>query len=261
MKQATAHRDIVDQVNRGIYQRADVLNHYETLDFLCKPEQLLLHKLRPFIKDKKILDIGVGGGRTTQALLEISRAYTAIDYSPGFVEIVKKRYPMAQVHCCDARDLSIFSTDSFDLVLFAFNGLDYMTHEDRMKALREVSRVLKKEGFFLFSTHNRGYKYFNKLPWQEKIRFNSAYLKSCLYSLYHLPKHLSMKKHQQHTPQYAIINDNAHGYSMLTYYIELHEQVRQLKEIGFESVEAYDLQGQLRDNDNSSSWLYYLAQK
>jgi ubiquinone/menaquinone biosynthesis C-methylase UbiE len=261
MKLTKDHQDVIDKVNREIYGRSDVLKHYQTIDFLFNPEQVLLEKLRPFIKDKKILDIGVGGGRTTKFLLEISRDYTAIDYSPGFVELVKEKYLPAHVHCCDARDLTIFSDDSFDLILFAFNGIDYMTHEDRIKALREIYRVLKPKGFFLFSTHNRDYRYFNKLPWQEKARFNSAYLKNCLYSLYYLPKHLSMKKHQQITPQYAIINDNAHGYAMLTYYIDLSEQVKQLANIGFESIEAYDRSGESVQNDYTSLWLYFLARK
>lgn len=252
-------KDVMDRVNKKIYESAHVLKHYDTIDFIIKPEQTLLRKLLPLIKDKKILDIGVGGGRTTKFLLEISRDYTGIDYSPGFVELVKEKYKNADVRCCDARDLKIFRDNSFDFILFSLNGIDYITHEDRIKALKEIYRVLKPDGFFMFSTHNRDYRYFNKLPWQEKARFKPGYLKSCLYSLYYLPKHLNMKKHHRCMPQYAIINDNAHGYSMLTYYINISEQVKQLEDVGFGSIEAYDMEGNIVNRDNSSVWIYYLA--
>lgn len=255
------HQDAIDKINKEIYERADVLKHYETINFIIKPEQTLLRKLLPLIKDRKILDIGIGGGRTTQFLLEISKDYTGIDYSTGFVELVKEKHKDVDIRRCDARDLKIFSDNSFDFILFSLNGIDYIIHEDRMKALKEIYRVLKPHGFFMFSTHNRDYRYFNKLPWQEKTEFKVSYLKSCFYSLYYLPKHLNMRKHHKCTTQYAIINDNAHGYSMLTYYINIGEQVKQLKVIGFESIEAYDMEGKSVDSDNSSPWIYYLAKK
>ncbi|MCA1631611.1 MAG: hypothetical protein LC774_15015, partial [Acidobacteria bacterium] len=65
-----------DEVNKSAYARADVVRHYESLDMLLKPERLLLERLTPEIAGKKILDIAVGGGRTTKYLLPISRDYT-----------------------------------------------------------------------------------------------------------------------------------------------------------------------------------------
>ena len=255
------HKNIVDTVNKRTYAKTAVVDWYDHLDFILRPEQVILEKLLPHIKDKKILDIGIGGGRTTKFLLEISKDYTGIDYTSGCIEVVKRKYKDANVLCCDARDLKIFCDNAFDFVLFSFNSIDYIIHEERIRALTEIHRVLKPGRFLMFSTHNRDYRFFNKLPWQEKPRFNMNHLKSCLYTLYYLPKHLKMKRHEIHTDEYAIINDNAHGYSMLAYYITINKQVKQLERIGFSTLETYDMEGKQINNDTAFPWTYYLAKK
>ena len=170
------NQKVLDDVNKKTYARADVVKHYDDLDMLHKPERILLERLTPEIKDKKILDIAIGGGRTTKYLLQISKDYTGIDYTPEFVEVAKRKYKDATILCCDARDLKEFADETFDFVLFAFNSIDYIPHQDRMKALSESYRVLKKGSYFMFSTHNRDHESFNKLPWQEKIPIQTSYL-------------------------------------------------------------------------------------
>lgn len=255
------NQKVLDAVNKKAYARADVVKHYENLDMLHKPERMLLERLTPQIRDKKILDIAIGGGRTTKYLLQISKDYTGIDYTPEFVEVAKRKYKDATILCCDARDLKEFADETFDFVLFAFNSIDYIPHRDRIKALRESYRVLKKGGHFMFSTHNRDHESFNKLPWQEKFQFRLSYLKYCLYCLYHLPKHLEMKKHEIHTDEFAVINDNAHGFSLLAYYISIPEQLKQLAAVGFSDIEVYDMEGDRVTSDTRFPWTYYLAKR
>ncbi len=259
MKYAT-HRTTIDEVNRSAYSAAEIVDWYRDFDFLLKPEEVILQKIRPEIEDKKLLDIGIGSGRTTKHLLEISGNYTGIDYAQEAAEVAQKKFPEARILCADARDLKQFVDGEFDFVLFSFNAIDYMTDEDRMKSLREIRRVLKPGSYFMFSTHNRNYKYFNKMPWQEG-RYDLGHLKSCAYTLLHLPKHWRMKKYEVRTDRYAIVNDIAHGFSLLAYYISLEEQVRQLHEAGFVNVEAYDMEGNRIDADRDFPWVYYLARK
>lgn len=257
----TEHRDILDSINKRTYGAAKVVNWYERLDFILKPEQVILDSIKPLIRDQKLLDIGIGGGRTTKFLLEISKDYTGIDYTPRCVEVAANRYPDANILCCDARDLRVFSDESFDFVLFAFNGIDYVVHEDRIKVLNEIRRVLKPGALFMFSTHNRDYKHFRKLPWQEGIQYTPGYLKSCLYTLAHLPKHFMMKKHERYTDEYAIVNDVAHGFSLLAYYIGVKEQISQLKKTGFSGIEVYDMNGTKVESNTDFPWTYFLARK
>src|ERR1019366_8247253 len=54
----------------------------------------------------------------------------------------------------DARDLSRFGDGEFDVVLFSFNGMDYISHEDRLRVLAPVRRVLRPGGTFFFSAHS-----------------------------------------------------------------------------------------------------------
>jgi SAM-dependent methyltransferase len=253
-------KQLVDDINKSAYGSADVVDWYEDLDFIIKPEAAILRKITPVIKDKKLLDIGIGAGRTTKFLLEISSNYTGIDYMPRFAELAQRKFPAAKILCCDARDLRVFGNAEFAFAQFSSNGIDYMIHEDRLRVLREIHRVLKPGGLFMFSTHNRDQKYFDKFPWQEG-KFDLGHLKSCLYTFLHLPKHYRMKKHEIRTDHYAIINDTAHGFSLLTYYISLSEQVKQLAEAGFVEVEAYDMEGNPTGEDRNSPWIYYLARR
>jgi ubiquinone/menaquinone biosynthesis C-methylase UbiE len=255
-----SRKQIIDDINKAAYAADEVVGWYDDLDFILKPEAVILEKIRPFIQDKKILDIGIGAGRTTKFLLEISRNYTGIDYTASSAQLAQKKFPAANILCCDARDLSVFSDESFDFVLFSFNAIDYMVQEDRMKALGEIHRVLKPHGLFMFSTHNRDYKYFDKFPWQEG-RYDLGHLKSCVYTLFHLPRHYRMRKHEIRTHHYAIINDTAHGFSLLAYYIGLAQQAKQLEEAGFEDIEAYNMEGKAIEQDSDFPWIYYLARR
>ena len=50
--------------------------------------------------------------------------------------------------------MKLFEDSSFDFILFSFNGIDYMNHDERIRTLREIRRILKTGGYFCFSTHN-----------------------------------------------------------------------------------------------------------
>ena len=248
-------------LNRRTFNRVDVVEYFDSLNELFEPEKAIFRRLAPTLQDARVLDLGIGGGRTTKYLLETCADYTGVDYVPEFVEKARQKYPTAKLSLGDARDLSEFSDESFDFVLFSYNGLDCISPKDRLRALKEMHRVLTKGGHLMFSSHNRDYEYFQKPPWQRKITFDLSFLKFFVYCLYHLPKHLAMKEHEIHTDSYAIVNDCDHRYSLLVYYITAGKQVEQLNEHGFGDVAIYDKVGRLVTDDTSSPWLYYLATK
>jgi hypothetical protein len=70
-----------------------------------------------------------------------------------------------------------------------------------------------------------------------------------------------MKKHEIHTDEFAVINDNAHGFSLLGYYISIPAQLKQLAAVGFSDVEVYDGEGERVTSDTRFPWTYYLAKK
>src|SRR5713226_8305950 len=144
----------MEAINRRAYGRGYALEAYGSAADLSIAERAIFQTLGPRITGKRLLDIGVGGGRTTGFMLELSRDYTAIDYCEGFVDAVKAKFGLDSVYCCDVRDMRRFADRAFDFVLFSFNGLDYVSHEGRLKALAEINRVLANGGLLVFSTHN-----------------------------------------------------------------------------------------------------------
>lgn len=82
-------------INRKTYANAKVLDYYDGLTELFPAEKGLFEHLSSKIEKARILDIGVGGGRTTQYLLPRASAYTGIDYVPEFIVRVKKNIRLA----------------------------------------------------------------------------------------------------------------------------------------------------------------------
>ena len=114
------------------------------------------HLFQKFIKqDDDVLDIGVGGGRTTPYLSAIARRYVGVDYSQAMVEACHEGWPELDFRNCDATDLSEFSDTTFDVVVFSFNGIDNIGDDSgRARCFAEIARVLKPDGVFIFSSHN-----------------------------------------------------------------------------------------------------------
>ena len=102
-----------------------------------------------------ILDLGVGGGRTTPYLSSLASRYVGADYAPEMINACRKKFPNLEFENAGAAALSVFATSSFDAVVMAFNGMDSVVpDESRCQALREIRRVLKPKGVLIFSSHN-----------------------------------------------------------------------------------------------------------
>jgi len=106
-------------------------------------------------RGRPVLDLGVGGGRTTSLLRLVSSEYVGIDYTPELVELCRQRHPGVDVRLGDARDLVGIASGSQGLVVFSNNGIDAVDHEGRGQVLDEVHRVLGPDGVFCYSTLNK----------------------------------------------------------------------------------------------------------
>jgi len=139
--------------NIPIYNSPAVAEYYAELNYLTPCERLLFDAyLRPGMA---ILDLGVGGGRTTPYLSLIAGRYVGVDYASEMIAACRKKFPQLEFETANASDLSRFATSSFDAVVMAFNAMDYVIpDESRFRALREIRRVLKPEGILIFSSHN-----------------------------------------------------------------------------------------------------------
>ena len=144
----------------ALYARSDVVREYASFDFLLPGERLILTTYGEALAGWRMLDLGVGAGRTTVHFADRVATYVAVDYSEPMVEACRERfaphrYPGARFERGDARDLSNFDDASFDFVLFSFNGLDAVGDtDDRRRALEAVARVAAPGALFAFSSYN-----------------------------------------------------------------------------------------------------------
>ena len=139
--------------NLGVYRSAETVAHYAGLSYLTSAERLLFetHLKTGFA----VLDLGVGGGRTTSYLSSIASDYIGVDYSEEMIRACRMKYPRFRFEVADAADLSRFANEFFDAIVFSFNGIDYLVpDENRQQCIRECFRVLKPGGTFIFSCHN-----------------------------------------------------------------------------------------------------------
>ncbi len=121
------------------------------------------------LKGKKVLDIAVGTGWSTEQFVRTGAEVTAIDLTSQAVELTKKRLELYGLHAkavqvSDAQNLP-FKDESFDYVL-AFGCLMHMPNTE--KAINEIYRVLKTGGkssammYYKHSLHFWYYIFFGK---------------------------------------------------------------------------------------------------
>jgi hypothetical protein len=82
------HRDVIRQFmhlmfasegNQTIFDSGDEVKRFINMAYLRKPEVTVLDELREKLRDMKMLDIGVGAGRTTGHFACLTKEYVGID--------------------------------------------------------------------------------------------------------------------------------------------------------------------------------------
>lgn len=264
----------IDRINLRAMRSAEVVAHYarpkrHDHDELLPHERAALNAVQHAVRGGAILDIGVGGGRTVGALREVSTDYLGIDYSQEMVDASRARYPDARFEHTDARRMTDIHDASIDLAVFSCNGISMVGHEDRLAIMREVHRVLKPQGIFLFTTYNRNspearagfcFPDFDFSPNPARLLVRSArHLKDTAISVVQRLRHV---RHEVHTDDYAVINDKCHNHGVMLYYITLAQQRRQLAEAGFAAdAVAFDCTGQRIVEDTTLDSMALIARK
>ncbi len=246
--------------NRNVYEQRSIVLQYATDTNLTPAEIELLTQFSDDIVGKRVLDLGVGGGRTTPCLAERAASYVGVDFSEAMVQACRKRYPRLDFRQGDARDLSQFADGEFDFALFSFNGIDYVGHDDRARILREIARVLRPGGVLVFSSHNLAsvpsgtllHRVFDVSISADPLR--SA--KSIARAAINLVNYLKNAPGQHRTADYAILVDPAHGFVLRTYYVTIEEQRRQLEAAGFSLINVVP-----GTDEDIPYYLYYSARK
>ncbi len=134
---------------------ARIAEHYETLErpldrYFCP----LRRKAISFIEGKRVLEVGVGVGKTFKYYPR-DVELCGIDAVPGALEIARRKARELGLNACfreaDVERLP-FPEGSFDTVVSSFV---FCTVPHPEKGMREIRRVLKPGGRVIFLEHTR----------------------------------------------------------------------------------------------------------
>lgn len=112
------------------------------------------------VKDKQVLDLSCGEGYNTRILAKRGAKVFGVDFSAEMIELARRMEKKERLgisyRFSDAADLKEFENGRFDVVTCFMALMDIEHYED---AISEVSRVLKKNGRFVFSITHPCFEY------------------------------------------------------------------------------------------------------
>ncbi len=241
---------------------------YEGRDILPE-EAVLLELFRDFWHSAHMLDLGVGAGRTTSFFSPKVASYIGIDSVPKMVEVCRQAFPdndKRQSLLGDASNLSRFKDATFDFVLFSYNGIDHLDYEGRIRALKEIRRVLKPSGLFFFSSHA-----FSVLPFHatgiphlglNPVRWRAKWKEARWEKQFFTKVNAIATEPSAQSRGWAILPDKIHGGEMELFYIRPNAQVAQLEQVGFSLDRLLNTGGNTvtnLDKPGGGWWFSYLC--
>jgi len=78
--------------NVAVFNSKEVVNEFVPLGNLQKPEKTILNELKSKLTNMKMLDIGVGAGRTTIHFANLTKEYVGIDISENMINECSKKF-------------------------------------------------------------------------------------------------------------------------------------------------------------------------
>lgn len=113
-------------------------------------------KLNYRLKDKSVLELGSGNGKTLKAIIEKNPKHiTVIDISKEAIILSKKTFGSNQISYIHSDFLKANFKKKFD-VITCYYFLNNLEEEDRVKAARKIVSLLDKNGIILFEDFGVG---------------------------------------------------------------------------------------------------------
>lgn len=248
----------IERQNRRLYSHPEVVEVYADSfrkQGLLPPEEFILDLLAEELAGCVLLDLGVGGGRTTARLAPLAGRYVGVDYSPEMIRRCRAHHPGLELHCCDAGDMAMFREGEFDAVFFPLNGIDHADLEGRLRMLGEIRRVLRPGGWFVFSTHHLDGPRWRPSLWPGGV--------SLVRHVRRIFNYLRNKRLERHGHGWAMRVDQAHDFGLLMYHCTRRHQLDQLDQLGFRDTRIVSRKPEILspEEPNSDGWLYYVARK
>lgn len=251
------------QITEGLYEKPAIVREFANVS-LTPPEVIALIRYREDFERRPVLDLGCGAGRLTTYLRLLTDRYVGTDLSSAMVAHCRASFPKLQFFQGDMRSLTKCADGSFHAVFAAFNVLDAVGHQDRLRTLAEIHRVLEAGGLLVFSTHNRNCTVDLGPP---RLRFSRNLFTQLRYVgdyFQSRANHRRIKPLQRQEEDYALCNDTGHNFAVLHYYITRATQAKQLATAGFQLLECLDDLGRTlnpNDDDTAVASLHYVARR
>lgn len=243
-------------INAGVYERPRSVREYTT-PVLLPSEVVIFRRYAADICDKRVLDLACGAGRTTHYLRHLTAHYSGADLSSRMLAACRRQPANRGLEFLelDMRNVGSLGEQRFDFVLISANGIDHLTHDERLQVLRDLRRVLSERGLLVFSAHNKAFldrHWDGEVPvpdLREALQV-TRFLRHPLRRLENLRRVLRVRRNhdrlrplQTFADDYSIVVGQAHDHTLLSYWIEPAAQIRQIAEVGFELLETYDTYG------------------
>jgi SAM-dependent methyltransferase len=258
--------------NASVWSRGRFLAHYDHAA-IVGAEVIILSRYREAIT-RRVLDVGCGAGRMLAYLDLLGGEVHGVDLSAAMVEHCRVRFPQLEVHQGDLRDLPATETGLYDAILIPDNTLDVFGNDEREAVLADLRGLLAPGGLLIFAAHNldcwdraggepRPSSVRRLLSYVLDVRVgrDGSRLATALGPVRGRANRRRLGPMQRRANDHAIINDSAHHFSLLHYYIGCAAQRRQLERLGFDLVEVLELDGtSVADGTAGQSlWLHYIA--
>lgn len=120
--------------------------------------QVLEDELGEELLGTRVLDIGCGFGMLSESLASRGCQVTGVDASPASIELARRRAAAAElpIDYQTARSEELpFEDASYDVAI-CYDVLEHV--DDLEQTLSETSRILKRDGIYVYSTLNRTFE-------------------------------------------------------------------------------------------------------
>lgn len=116
-----------------------------------------IHDYLKEMNNPKIIDIGAGTGKYLVALANEGYDVTAVELIKHNLMTLKAKNSTVKAYQGNAINLSMFEDNSFDMVLLFGPLYHLISKEEKINALLEAKRIVKKGGFILVSYYMNEY--------------------------------------------------------------------------------------------------------
>jgi ubiquinone/menaquinone biosynthesis C-methylase UbiE len=107
--------------------------------------------LAEHVRGRKSVDFGCGTGRSTRFLRELGFEVTGVDIAEDMIRKARELDPSGDYHLLSGDnvpgdDLRSFPSGTYDLVLAAFTFDNIAGHDNKLRILRDLGRLLNRQG-------------------------------------------------------------------------------------------------------------------